>query len=192
MAAHHHPAASPAGMHLSHHNVHPGHQQVNGHIAAPIHQKITPAHLASLNESVWLGIGMLRLKFFIDSVTDQYIASVHELQGDTNGAINAYEQAIRHNNYSVQALNAISCILRTKEDFPKAIEYLQAIVKIDANNGEVWGSLGESLLQSRPSTQVFGTDCRSGHCYLMIENLQEAYTAYQQALYHLRDPKVGL
>ncbi len=25
----------------------------------------------------------------------------------------------------------------------------------------------------------------------MMENLQEAYTAYQQALYHLRDPKVS-
>ena len=26
----------------------------------------------------------------------------------------------------------------------------------------------------------------------MVENLQEAYAAYQQALYHLRDPKVWL
>lgn len=24
----------------------------------------------------------------------------------------------------------------------------------------------------------------------MMDNLQEAYTSYQQALYHLRDPKV--
>lgn len=24
-----------------------------------------------------------------------------------------------------------------------------------------------------------------------MDNLQEAYTSYQQALYHLRDPKVG-
>lgn len=26
----------------------------------------------------------------------------------------------------------------------------------------------------------------------MMDNLQDAYTSYQQALYHLRDPKVGL
>jgi hypothetical protein len=26
----------------------------------------------------------------------------------------------------------------------------------------------------------------------MMDNLQEAYTAYQQALYYLRDPKVSL
>ena len=30
----------------------------------------------------------------------------------------------------------------------------------------------------------------AGHCYLMMDNLQEAYTAYQQALYYLPDPKV--
>ena len=75
-------------------------------------------------------------------LTNLNVANIHELQGDPDGAMNAYEQAIRHNNYSVQALNAISCILRTKENFPRAIEYLQAILKIDANNGEVWGSLG--------------------------------------------------
>ena len=31
-----------------------------------------------------------------------------------------------------------------------------------------------------------------GHCYLMMDDLQQAYSAYQQALYHLRDPKVHL
>ena len=64
------------------------------------------------------------------------------MQGDPDGAIHAYEHALRHNAYSIQALNAISCILRTKENFPRAVEYLHTILKIDANNGEVWGSLG--------------------------------------------------
>jgi len=41
---------------------------------------------------------------------------------------------------------------------------------IESNNGEVWGALG--------------------HCYLMIEDLQKAYASYQQALYHLPNPKV--
>ena len=91
--------------------------------------------------------------------------------GDLEGAMNAYEQALRHNQWSIAAMNAISCILRTKEQFPKAIEYLQNILKLDPSSGETWGSLG--------------------HCHLMMDNLQEAYTSYQQALYHLRDPKVG-
>ncbi|KAL8716624.1 MAG: hypothetical protein Q9225_006057 [Loekoesia sp. 1 TL-2023] len=150
MASHHQQPASPAGMHL--HHGPPGHPQVNGVMPMQAHHKITPAHLSSLNEAVWLSIG-----------------SASELMGDLDGAFNAYERALRHNYQSITAMNAISCILRTKENFPKAVEFLQAILKLDANNGEVWGSLG--------------------HCYLMMEDLQQAYAAYQQALYHLRDPK---
>lgn len=55
----------------------------------------------------------------------------------------AYESALRANRNSIPAMNAISLILRTREDFHKAVEYLQAILKLDANNGEVWGSLGK-------------------------------------------------
>ncbi len=68
--------------------------------------------------------------------------SLTELMGDLDGAMNAYEQALRHNQYSIQAMNAISLILRTKENFPRAVEFLQNILKLDNNNGEVWGSLG--------------------------------------------------
>ena len=102
--------------------------------------------------------------------TDSSIGSTYELQGDSEQAVYAYEQALRHNYQSIQALNAISNILRVKEDFPRAVEYLQTMLKIDATNGEVWGSLG--------------------HCFLMMEDLQQAYHAYQNALFHLRDPKV--
>ena len=70
------------------------------------------------------------------------LGTVFELQGDPDGALFAYEQALRHNYQSIQALNAISCILRTKENFPRAVEYLQTILKLDQSNGEVWGSLG--------------------------------------------------
>ncbi|KAI4142275.1 MAG: hypothetical protein L6R39_005004 [Caloplaca ligustica] len=123
MAGHHQQPASPAGMHL--HHGPPGRPQVNGVMPMQAHHKITPAHLASLNEAVWLSIG-----------------SASELMGDLDGAFAAYERALQHNYQSISAMNAISCILRTKENFPKAVEYLQAILKLDANNGEVWGSLG--------------------------------------------------
>jgi tetratricopeptide (TPR) repeat protein len=99
----------------------------------------------------------------------------------------SYEHALRANPRSIPAMNAISCILRTQEQFHKAVEYLQNILKLDGNNGDVWGSLGECskivlFLLSLTST---------GHCYLMMDDLQQAYSAYQQALYHLRDPKVA-
>lgn len=67
-------------------------------------------------------------------------------------------------------MTAIAGILRHQEQFPKAVDFIQNILKLDPSNGEVWGSLG--------------------HCYLMMDDLQQAYAAYQQALYHLRDPKV--
>jgi glucose repression mediator protein len=71
--------------------------------------------------------------------------SLTELMGDLDGAMNAYEQATRHNPTSIAAMTAIACILRTKEQFPKAIEFLHHILRLDAGNGETWGSLGASL-----------------------------------------------
>ena len=113
--------------------------------------------------------------------------------GDLEGALNAYEQSLRHNQWSIPAMNAIACILRTKEQYPKAVEYLQSIIKLDPTSGETWGSLGmyysAGLMQKgQKKTNYFFP--LLGHCYLMMDNLQEAYTSYQQALYHLRDPKV--
>lgn len=64
--------------------------------------------------------------------------------GDLKSAMTAYESALRHNPYSVAAMNSISCILRTKEQFSKAVEYLQSILNLDNSNGDIWGSLGKS------------------------------------------------
>ncbi|KAI9875365.1 MAG: hypothetical protein M1830_008576 [Pleopsidium flavum] len=147
-----HPQPSPPGGMHPHHGPPGVHPQVNGHMPVQVPPKVSPQHLSQLNEAVWLQIG-----------------SLTELMGDLDGAMSAYEQALRHNQYSIQAMNAISLILRTKENFPRAVDLLQNILKLDGNNGEVWGSLG--------------------HCYLMMDDLQQAYSAYQQALYHLRDPK---
>lgn len=65
--------------------------------------------------------------------------------GELEQAMVAYERALAANPRSIQAMNAISCILRTQEHFHKAVEYLQNILKLDGNNGDVWGSLGEQL-----------------------------------------------
>ena len=111
---------------------------------------------------------------------------MNELLGDHEGALFAYEQALRHNQWSTQTLNSISHILRAKEKYPEAMEYLKNILKVEAANGEAWGNLGKYPLHVK-STLLTSI----GHCYLMMDNLQEAYTAYQQALYYLPDPKVG-
>lgn len=108
--------------------------------------------LAQANEQTWLLIG-----------------AVSEQLQDSDRALNAYENALRHNPISVSALTQVAGIARGREEFGKAIDYYQRTLNISQENGDVWGSLG--------------------HCYLMMDDLQKAYTAYQQALYRLPNPK---
>jgi tetratricopeptide (TPR) repeat protein len=65
-----------------------------------------------------------------------------EQLNDLDGAIQCYEHALKFNNWSVPAMQGIAGILRTKDMFPQAVEYLRTILKIDQTNGEIWGSLG--------------------------------------------------
>ncbi|KAI7888927.1 uncharacterized protein EV154DRAFT_539067 [Mucor mucedo] len=91
------------------------------------------------------------------------------MMADYDKAMNCYESALRHNSYSVPALTQIASLCRGREQFGRAIEYFKRILGIQENNGDIWAALG--------------------HCYLMMDNLQDAYGAYQQALYHLPNPK---
>jgi glucose repression mediator protein len=149
MAARH--PGSPAAMQL--HHGPPSGPPPPG-MAPPPQQWSASQQLTAMNEGVWLQIG-----------------SFAELLGDPEEASTAYQHALRANPRSIPAMNGMSSILRAANQWAKASEYLQSIVKLDQNNGEVWGSLG--------------------HCYLMVDDLQQAYSAYQQALYHMPDPKVG-
>ncbi|CEI88757.1 Putative Transcriptional corepressor [Rhizopus microsporus] len=97
------------------------------------------------------------------------MGNLAEMMTDYDKAMNCYESALRHNPYSVVALSQIASLCRGREQFGRAVEYFKRILAIQENNGETWAALG--------------------HCYLMMDNLQEAYQAYQQALYHLSNPK---
>lgn len=68
--------------------------------------------------------------------------SLNELTGDLEAALFGYEQALRHNSWSIQTLNAISSILRVKEKYPEAMDFLKNILKVEPSNGEAWGNLG--------------------------------------------------
>lgn len=105
---------------------------------------------------------------------------------DQDRALAAFENALRHNPNSVIGLNAVASIARARDNFDKAIEYFQRILNIKQDNGEVWGSMGDYL--AIPPRYQLNQD--SGHCLLMKDDLPKAYTAYQQALYHLPNPKV--
>lgn len=64
---------------------------------------------------------------------------------DTDRAMSAFENALRHNPNSVIALTSAANIARNKDQFDKAIEYFQRVLNIKQDNGEVWGSMGESF-----------------------------------------------
>ncbi|KAI0762401.1 hypothetical protein C8Q74DRAFT_1318889 [Fomes fomentarius] len=110
------------------------------------------AVLNQANEQTWLMIGR-----------------VAEQMGNLEHALSAYENALRHNSHSLPGLTQVAGIARIKENYPKAVEYFQAALQVQGDNGEVWSALG--------------------HCYLMQDDLQKAYAAYQQALYFLPNPK---
>lgn len=65
-----------------------------------------------------------------------------ELVGNSDEAIASYEHALRANPRSITAMIAISGILRHQEQFHKAVDFIQNILKLDPSNGEIWGSLG--------------------------------------------------
>ncbi|KZT61821.1 TPR-like protein [Calocera cornea HHB12733] len=91
-----------------------------------------------------------------------------EQLNDLDRAMECYQRALRHDPDSKRALAQIGAIARAKEDFPTAVDYLSRVLSLDQQNGELWSALG--------------------HCYLMLDVLPKAYSAYQQALYCLASP----
>lgn len=64
--------------------------------------------------------------------------------------------------HASMCVHVIACV--------QAVEYLQQAVVFDDKDGHTWEELA--------------------YCYLMINDLQNSYTAYQHALYHIQNPKV--
>jgi general transcriptional corepressor CYC8 len=87
--------------------------------------------------------------------------SFSEILGNLDDALFAYEYALRANPKSMGAMNAISLILRTKEEFPRAVEYLQAILQQDPANGEVWGSLGTYHREAASKLELTSHVCQA-------------------------------
>lgn len=88
-------------------------------------------------------------------VLTSVIGSLAESLGSPDEALVSYEHALRHNPQSISAMNAVSLILRGREEYAKAAEYVQQILKIDPANGEAWGSLGMSSTTSHSSIAPF-------------------------------------
>jgi len=83
------------------------------------------------------------------------------------------DQIFAQDSLVLSQLNSVAEFLAAKGDFANSITYYERITAIDPENGAAWTALG--------------------HCYLLTDNLQKAFTAYQKALYTLpdvRDPQL--
>ena len=145
MATQQHP--SPA---IANHPHPPSAHQPNGHFSGPPppHQqpKTISQAVAQINSQTWLQIGMPGSA--VSSLprrmlTTDAAASFSETLGDTEAAISAYENALRHDTWSVPAMSGIASILRDRDQYALAIDYLRSILKVDQANGEVWSHLGK-------------------------------------------------
>jgi tetratricopeptide (TPR) repeat protein len=92
---------------------------------------------------------------------------------DPNAMINSQDQVLFHGPIILNQYNSIAEYLAGKGDFANAIKYYEKITSLDPENGAAWTALG--------------------HCYLLTDDLQKAFTSYQKALYSLpdvRDPQL--
>jgi tetratricopeptide (TPR) repeat protein len=96
------------------------------------------------------------------------VGKLAELMNNPERAVAAYESAIIHNPTS-DALLACAILSKDLSRYKKAVDLFTRFLKTQDKHGEAWGLLG--------------------HCYLMLDELQKAYHAYQQALLHIPNPK---
>ncbi|KAF2749241.1 TPR-like protein [Sporormia fimetaria CBS 119925] len=109
-----------------------------------------------------------RLQVLTEEIWNR-MGHLSEQMGDLDGAYQCYKHALELNPWSVAAMLGAGNALRDKTCWPQAMDYYKQLLKIDAAKGDVWASLGI--------------------CHMMMDELPEAYQAYQTALYHLRDVK---
>ncbi|EME28439.1 General transcriptional corepressor trfA [Galdieria sulphuraria] len=102
------------------------------------------------NESVWIRIGTLR-----------------ESIGDTTGAMEAYNNALRFSSNTPTPLCKLGSILLRKGQLEQALIYIQQALALSGNSGEAWSLLG--------------------YYYLKTGAYEQAYEAFQSAIRLLGD-----
>jgi glucose repression mediator protein len=116
--------------------------------------------LLQQTEAVWIQLGKdleQGVAWRKDSELTRSLGNLAEQMGNLDDAMASYERALRTNPNSIPAMSAMSQVLRTREDFPKAAEYLNAILKLDNSNGEAWGYLGTHRFRSSHRTNIMLT-----------------------------------
>lgn len=97
------------------------------------------------------------------------IGAMQSAMNDRERALDAFERVLAVNPSNVRAMTQAGAVLAKKECYPQAVAYLQRAISEQSTCGEAWAVLA--------------------HCYVMTDDLQKAYQAYQNALQHLPNPR---
>lgn len=97
------------------------------------------------------------------------LGSLAEMMGDDELMYQSYEKVLSHNRMNSKALMTLGLACEKQNHFAKAADCYHLLVSANSSHGNAWSHLG--------------------YCYLMQNDLQNAYTAYQHALYYLPNAK---
>lgn len=113
------------------------------------------------------GVAKLREAVKLDPQMTQAFAEMGGmlyLLGDLDRASGAYELAIKQQANHREAMRGLARILERKGEFPAAAEKLQAILRYNPKDAEVWLQLGDVAVHQ-------GDELRARECYLRASRI---------------------
>lgn len=96
-------------------------------------------------------------------------ATSNNVQGNQSQIESTLAAGEGDNLVYVDRINKLAEYCASNGEYQAAIEYYVKLITIDSENGPAWTAMG--------------------HCYLLVEDLQKSFNAYQRALYSLEDIK---
>lgn len=97
------------------------------------------------------------------------LASLSQEMDEPERALFALERALHHNPYNKQCVLSIAHIYRSREQYDRALALFRQGVAIDKTDGSAWAMIGQ--------------------CCLVLDQLENAFAAFQQALGLLQNPR---
>ncbi|KAG5183710.1 hypothetical protein JKP88DRAFT_185808, partial [Tribonema minus] len=84
-------------------------------------------------------------------------------------ATRCWQRALTHSQHCPEALTGLGDVYKSQGSYRQAVELYQRVIEANPEDGAAWAELA--------------------YCYLMLNELQNSYTSYQHALYHIKNPK---
>lgn len=145
------------------------------------------SQLASANENTWMLIGEMKIHPFPRSVTD---GSQARLRSRCKIKIEHWRPS-RMLFATTPPPFSVSMPLRQSPGAETTSTRRSSTSSGFSTSSKTTGRCGDLWVSAANDRSIAALMRRLGHCLLMKDDLPKAYTAYQQALYHLPNPKVS-